>query len=158
MLNEFWQTAKAHPGAMAAVFTAGLFLVALLQLLGFGKILSAFWERLILEDMGSPDPEVSDIEAKYERLGRRGSDRIRFQNTGDRIAKDVDLEILKTAGPRTPLVKGEYDRKLPTELRPGREFTMMVSRTKDTYPPHEVLLTWEGRDGKERSKELTLRD
>src|SRR5688572_7250200 len=83
--------------------------------------------------------DTADVRVSLERSGR--DYRFVVTNWGLAPARNVDFKLKEQAGRSSPLVKGDYDVKLPIrELLPGDRVTFFAALTFGTGTTFEAVL------------------
>ena len=99
--------------------------------------------------------EQADVRVSLEGWGSHHQ--FVVANWGHGPARNVDFKLQKHAGRSSPLVKGDYDEKLPIrELLPGDGVRFMAALTFDTGTIFDAVLTWTEADGSEKRHELQV--
>jgi hypothetical protein len=97
--------------------------------------------RQSLQALSNPDGgDAREAQVDVHLTGER----IYIDNLGGSTARDVQLEIdLGESQDRSPLVRGDVDRKLPIpELRPGDTCPLIAALSSGCYPPFNATLSW----------------
>jgi len=78
-------------------------------------------------------------------------------NRGDGPARNIDFKIKRQEGRSSPLLRGDYDEKLPIpELLPGDRVTFIAALTCDTGTSFNTIVTWTNADGLIKQREAKV--
>jgi hypothetical protein len=99
--------------------------------------------------------EKADVRIDLEQNGR--DFKFIITNWGPVAAKDVQFELAPEAGRSSPLVKGDYDRKIPIpELSPGGRCPLHAAISFDTGITFNAKWSWRNPDGSEERRASLL--
>ena len=88
----------------------------------------------------------ADVRVSLEGDPRHA--RFVIRNWGFGAANNVNIKVKTIQGEGSPLVSGDYDKKLPIpRLAPGTEVKLIAALTMDTGVTFDVEWTWENEDG-----------
>jgi hypothetical protein len=97
----------------------------------------------------------ADVRVTLEGPSRDA--RFVVMNWGDGPARNVDFKIKKRGERSSPLVKGDYEEKLPIrELLAGDRVTFIAALTFETGTTFDTVLTWTNGDGTEQTREMQV--
>ena len=105
----------------------------------------------------APAKEKADVRVDLEKVGR--SHRFVISNWGRGAAKRVTFDLDVTDGRISPLIKADYDEKIPIpELAPGGRVSLVAATSFDSGTAFYGRWTWQDPDGSipERASLLTL--
>jgi type II secretory pathway pseudopilin PulG len=103
----------------------------------------------------SPPAEKADVRVELQQVGR--DYKFLITNWGSVPARNITLVLTPEAGRHSPLVQGDYDRKLPVkELAPGGRVTLLAFITGDTGITFDGEWTWLNPDGSEAKRSSLL--
>lgn len=101
----------------------------------------------------------ADIDVALRPGRARGTYQIVLSNQGGAAAQNVNLAIRQAEGAGSPLVQGDYDKKLPIpRLDPGKECPLLAALSHQCYPPFNVRVSWDDPDGTPRTKDQIIYD
>ena len=90
--------------------------------------------------------QPADVRVSLEGTAR--SARFVIRNWGYGAANNVDMEVKPIFGNVSPLVRGDYDEKLPIpRLTPGGECSLIAALTFGTGASFDVKWSWQDDDG-----------
>ncbi len=108
-----------------------------------------------LREKTEKDSELANLTAELVKVDK-GKFRFVIRNEGPADASNVMFEI-DPQNSDNPLVKGDYDRKLPyPKLQSGQYFTLIAALTLKSTLPYIVKLSWENPDGNKKEETLHL--
>jgi hypothetical protein len=91
--------------------------------------------------------DKADVRVDLERTAR-GSYKFFITNWGTVPARDVTFDLELDAAARTPLVRGDYDTKIPIpELAPGNRIPLLAAITMGMPRMFPARWTWRNPDG-----------
>jgi hypothetical protein len=103
----------------------------------------------------SPPAEKADVRVELQQVGR--DYKFLITNWGSVPARNIALVLTPEAGRHSPLVQGDYDRKLPVrELAPGGRVALLAFITGDTGITFDGEWTWLNPDGLEAKRSSLL--
>jgi hypothetical protein len=91
--------------------------------------------------------EKADVRVDLEKMGR-GEFKFFITNWGSVPARNVTFDLELEAGKRSPLVKGDYEKKIPIqELGPGNRIPLWAAITMGMGTSFPARWSWENPDG-----------
>lgn len=102
-----------------------------------------------------PVVDRADVRIELESLGR--DHKFIITNWGTAPARHVTFELELEAGRRSPLVKSDYDQKLPIlELSPGGRLPVWAAITMGMGTAFPAKWTWQNPDGSTETRRSLL--
>ena len=103
-----------------------------------------------------PTPqEKADVRVDLETSGR--DHKFIITNWGRVPARDVTFELELEPDKSSPLVKGDYDEKIPIpELAPGSRCPLWAALSFDTGTSFPAKWAWRNPDGSEETRRSLL--
>jgi hypothetical protein len=104
-------------------------------------------------------PRVNTADVRVRLVGPSRSARFVIVNVGEGTAQNVQFEIELEGRQESPLVKGDYDEKLPIEtLRPGDRVELLAALTFGSGSVFRAKWRWRDGDGelRERAERVSL--
>jgi type II secretory pathway pseudopilin PulG len=99
--------------------------------------------------------EKADVRIDLTRSGR--DFRFIITNWGRVPARDVTFELDLEAGKRSPLVKGDYNEKIPIpELAPGNRVPLWAAITMGMASTFPARWSWRNPDGSVETRRSTM--
>lgn len=99
--------------------------------------------------------EKADVRVELETFGR--DHKFIITNWGSASATDVTFELELEPGRRSPLVKGDYDQKVPVpELSPGGRVPIWAAITMGMGTAFPAKWTWRNPDGSKEERRSLL--
>lgn len=84
----------------------------------------------------------------------KGNYRFRLTNISSQDAKNVNLKLLLNKPNDDPIIKTEYQQKLPAKvLSPGSSISLIAALHLGSPTAYNAILSWENPDGSEASYE-----
>lgn len=100
--------------------------------------------------------ERADVRVDLEKVGR-GEFKFFITNWGSVPACDVTFDLELEAGKRSPLVKGDYDEKIPIqELGPGNRVPLWAAITMGMGTSFPARWSWRNPDGTTETRKSLL--
>jgi hypothetical protein len=100
--------------------------------------------------------EKADVRVDLQKVGR-GDFRFFITNWGTVPAREVAFELELGADRHTPLVQGDYDRKIPiSELAPGGRVPLLAAVTMGMGTSFPARWTWRNPDGSTETRKSLL--
>lgn len=100
--------------------------------------------------------EKADVRVDLERVGR-GEFKFFITNWGPVPARNVTFDLDLAAGARSPLVKGDYDEKIPIQqLGPGNRIPLWASVTMGMGTSFPARWSWMNPDGTTETRKSLL--
>jgi hypothetical protein len=98
--------------------------------------------------------DTADVRVSLEHSGR--DYRFVVTNWGLAPAQNVDFKLTVQPGKESPLVRGDYEDRLPIrELLPGDRVTFIAAITFGTGTTFDAVLTWT-ENGSEKRREMQV--
>lgn len=98
-----------------------------------------------VSEVADSKPKAADVRVSLEGTAQRA--RFVIRNWGFGAANNVDVRIDSLQGNESPLVRGDYDKKLPIpRLAPGGECSLIAALTFDTGVSFDVKWSWIDED------------
>lgn len=98
---------------------------------------------------------AADVRVSLDGPARHA--RFVVTNWGYGPARTVNFKIREREGRSSPLVKGDYDEKLPIpQLLPGDRVSFLAALTFGTGTTFDAVLTWVDADGSEQHRETQV--
>lgn len=99
--------------------------------------------------------EKADVRVDLERVGR--GYKFSITNWGRVSARDVGFDLELQPGKPSPLVRGDYDLKIPIpELAPGSRVPLCAAITLGMAPTFPARWSWRNPDGSEETRKSLL--
>jgi hypothetical protein len=112
-------------------------------------------QRRQQQSQAAVTPPAADVRVTLEGSG--AGERFVITNWGYGAARSVDFKLRVREGRPSPLVKGDYDEKLPIrELLPGDRASFIAALTFGTGTTFDAVLTWTNADGTRRTRETQV--
>jgi hypothetical protein len=100
--------------------------------------------------------EKADVRVDLEKVGR-GEFKFFITNWGSAPAYNVTFDLELEAGKSSPLVKGDYDEKIPIqELGPGNRVPLWAAITMGMGTSFPARWSWRNPDGKTETRKSLL--
>jgi hypothetical protein len=101
-------------------------------------------------------PEKADVRVDLEKVGR-SEFKFFITNWGTVPARHVTFALQLPEGARSPLVRGDYDRKIPIEeLGPGNRVPLWAAITLGMGTSFPAQWTWQNPDGSTETRKSLL--
>lgn len=98
----------------------------------------------------------ADVRVDLQKVGR-GEFKFFITNWGSVAAQDVTFDLELEPGKRSPLVKGDYDTKIPIqELGPGNRIPVWAAITMGMGTSFPARWTWRNPDGTTEARKSLL--
>lgn len=108
----------------------------------------------VVHGPSAPAPKA-DIRVDLERSGK--DFKFLITNWGEGAARDVTFELELEPGARSPLVKGDYDQKIPIpELGPGNRVPLWAAITMGMGTAFPGRWSWRNPDGSIETRKSLL--
>jgi hypothetical protein len=113
-------------------------------------------QLVVSTDAAPVAQERADVRVDLEKVGR-GEFKFFITNWGSVPACDVTFALELEAGKRSPLVKGDYDEKIPIqELGPGNRVPLWAAITMGMGTSFPARWTWRNPDGTTETRKSLL--
>jgi hypothetical protein len=100
--------------------------------------------------------EKADIRVDLEKVGRADY-RFFITNWGSVPARNVTFDLELAEGARSPLVRGDYEQKIPIEeLAPGSRVPLWAAITMGMSSSFPARWTWRNPDGSTETRKSLL--
>ena len=104
----------------------------------------------------SAPEEKADVRVDLEKVGR-GDYKFFITNWGTVPARDVTFELELAEDKQSPLVRGDYDAKIPIqELAPGSRVPLLAAITMGMGTSFPARWTWRNPDGSTETRKSLL--
>lgn len=101
-----------------------------------------------LEILSREDKEKTQARIALDLVKDGKSFRFRLSNISTVDAHDVDMELLLDSPKDSPIIKSEYDQKMPAKkLSPGSTVTLMAALHLGSPTAFNARLKWRNPDG-----------
>ena len=97
--------------------------------------------------------QQTHVEVALNKIG--SSWQFLLTNMGTAVARNVNLELIDC--PDSPLVRGDYDKKLPIHLlQPGQTVRLLASIHLGSPPNFKARISWTNQDDSDKTADYYL--